>query len=361
MRRLKILKVYSILWLFIFFIVYYNFETLYGFFMSTLTFNIAVMTVLAIGILIILKASLELIMLTGTFSVIRYKKGSSLRFYLTGIEKIFPENVANMFKKRAAHKNVYFTHTEASDVKNWLEDKFINQKSYISFFVSLSLMIGLLGTFTGLLSALNEMGAIVLSLKGDVNIGEVMKRLNNPIVGMSIGFGSSLFGVASAIILSLKGYVLEKNQAVFIEDVQDWINSLIIESTVSAEDGTISGTGSMSQMMDTFTEQMSNFTEEMDKANKTNEAVQKLLAQSIDNESKTAQNMISALENITNGIRDLNINQYQSSSSLVDSLQDLSTATINSNRNLKSILELQDENNKLLQALLNESNSKKKV
>lgn len=352
MRRLKIFKVYAILWLFIFFIVYNNYESIYEFFMSTVIFNIAVLTVLGVGLLVIIKSSLELVMLTGTFAVIRYKKDSSLNFYLSGIEKIFPENVAKMFAKRASHQNVYFTHTEASDVIQWLEEKFINQKSYINFFVSMSLMIGLLGTFTGLLSALSEMGAIVLSLKGDVNIGEVMKRLNNPIVGMSVGFGSSLFGVASAIILSIKGYILEKNQAGFIEDVQDWINSLIIESAITNEDGVVSGGGSMSLMMDVFTEKMSNFTEKMEKSNKANETVLKMLSQSIDGESKSAKDTMSALENISNGIRDLNINHYQSSSSLVDSLQDLSTATINSNRNLKSLIELQEKNNELLQELL---------
>lgn len=352
MRRLKIFKVYSVLWLFIFFVIYYNYEAIYDFFMSTIIFNVAVLTVLAIGLLVIFKSSLDLVMLTGTFAVIRYKKDSSLKFYLNGIEKIFPENVAKMFAKRASHQNVYFTHTEANDVTQWLEEKFVNQKSYVGFFVSMCLMIGLLGTFTGLLSALNEMGSIVLSLKGDVNIGEVMKRLNNPIIGMSVGFGSSLFGVASAIILSIKGYILEKNQAGFIEDVQDWINSLIIESAVTTEDGTVSSGGSMSLMMDVFTEKMSSFTEKMDESNKTNITVLKLLSQSLETQTKTSKEMMSALENISNGIRDLNINHYQSSSSLVDSLQDLSTATINSNRNLKTIIELQEKNNALFQELV---------
>jgi len=90
----------------------------------------------------------------------------------------------------------------------------------------------------------------------------------------------------------------------------------------------------------------------MDESNKTNITVLKLLSQSIETQAKTSKEMMSALENISNGIRDLNINHYQSSSSLVDSLQDLSTATINSNRNLKTIIELQETNNALLQELL---------
>lgn len=362
MRRLRILKVYAILWLFIFFIVYSNFEDLYEFFFTTVTFNVAVLTTLSIGLVIIIKASVELVMLTGTFAVIRYKKDAALEFYLKGIDRVFPENVAKMFAKRASHQSIYFTHSEANDVTSWLEEKFANQKSYIGFFVSMCLMVGLLGTFAGLLMSLNEMGRIVLSLQGDVNIGEVMKRLNNPIVGMSVGFGSSLFGVAAAIILSIKGYILEKNQAVFIEDVQDWINSLIIDSPVNSEDGVVvGGGGSMSQIMAVFTEKISKFTQSMEKSNKANETILKVLSQSIDGESKAAKDEMAALENISNGIKDLNINYYQSSSSLVDSIQDLSTATINSGRSIKAMLELQEKNNQLLSELLSKLNARDKV
>lgn len=361
MRRLKILKVYAILWLFIFFIIYSNFELLYEFFFTTVIFNATTLTILFIGLMIIIKASLDLVMLTGTFAVVRYKKGTSLKFYLKDIDKVFPENVAQMFTKRASHETIYFTYTEVNDVSRWLEDKFANQKNYIAFFVNLCLMIGLLGTFAGLLGSLGEMGKIVLSLQGDVNIGEVMKRLNGPISKMSVGFGSSLFGVASAIILSIKGYILEKNQAVFIEDVQDWMNSLIIESPTVSEDGSFSGTSSVSQMMDTFTEKLSSFTEVMEKSQIANETILKMLSQSMDSESKRARDEMVALENISNGIRDLNLNQHQSGASLVDSLQDLSTATINSNRSFKTLLEIQEKNNQLLSDLLIQLNASGKV
>jgi hypothetical protein len=362
MRRLKILKVYGVLWLFILFIIYANYSALYEFFFTTVTFNAAVLTTFAIGLVIIIKASLELVMLTGTFAVMRYKKGQSLEFYLKGIDRIFPENIAHMFAKRASHENVYFTHSEVKDVSTWLEEKFTNQKSYINFFISTCLMIGLLGTFAGLLIALSEMARIVLSLQGDVNIGDVMNRLNNPIKGMAVGFGSSLFGVAAAIILSIKGYILEKNQAIFTEDISDWINSLVIESAVSSDNGVVtSGGGSMSQIMAVFTEKISEFTQSMDKSNRSNEAILKVLSQSIDSESKAAKDEMAALENILNGIKDLNINQYQSSSSLVDSIQDLSSATMNSGRSIKAMLELQEKNNHLLSELLNKLNTERRA
>ena len=70
MRRLKILKIYFVLWIFLFFLVYSNFESAYTFFMATVTFNVAIVTVLSIGLIIIISAAFQLTMLTGTFAIL---------------------------------------------------------------------------------------------------------------------------------------------------------------------------------------------------------------------------------------------------------------------------------------------------
>lgn len=358
MRRLKIFKIYAIFWLFIFFIIFSSFSTLVEFFFSTITFNISVLTVLAIGLMVILKAAYDLVMITGTFSVIRYKKGNELEYYLKGINKIFPENIANMFKERTNIDAIYFTQQEIRDVSSWLEDKFFHQKVYVNFFIGTVLLIGLLGTFTGLLSAISEMGSIVLSLSGDINIGEVMTRFSGPITGMSIGFGSSLFGVAAALILSIKGYILNRNQEMLIEDVQDWMNSIIIDSGSIDKDGVLNSHSSIGSLMDVFTEKMSQFSENMDKANKSNEAIVLMIAESIDGEIKSSQLQSNLLDTISMALKDLIINQYQNATNLNDSLQDLSALIIQTNRHIKSLVELQESNNKLIQDILDKNNIK---
>lgn len=101
MRRLKILKIYFVFWLFIFFLVFANFKMFITFFMSTLTFNIAVLTTLAIGMVIVYHAAFRLTMLAGTFGILAYKKGDQLIYYLQGIDRIMPASIAHMFYKRA--------------------------------------------------------------------------------------------------------------------------------------------------------------------------------------------------------------------------------------------------------------------
>jgi len=365
MRRLKILKIYFVLWIFLFFLVYSNFDTASTFFMATITFNVAIVTVLSIGLIIIINAAFQLTMLTGTFAILRYKKGDDLEFYLQGINKVFPKNIANMFQNRARKKVLFFTKQEVDDVSAWLEEKFANIKTYITFFTGTVLMIGLFGTFTGLLQAIDEMGSIILGLSGDINLAEVIAGFAEPLGGMAIGFASSLFGVASAIILSIMGYILNRNEAIFLEDVYDWMKGQIVESHNLSQNNNSSGGAGNSQvgamsggMMDLFVDNISALSEQMEKYNKSNEAMFGMLSDSIDNGNETTQKQMVVLENISTGLKELNINQFSNANIMEESLQEVSGAIMNENKTVKKLLELQEQNNAMLSELLKTLNSK---
>jgi hypothetical protein len=363
MRRLKIFKIYFVLWIFLSFLIYANFDQAYTFFMATVTFNVAVVTVLGIGLIVIFNAALKLTMLTGTFGILRYKKGKQLEFYLKGIEKVFPSNIANMFQHRARKKVLVFTRQEIDDVTFWLEENFSNQKSYINFFTGTVLMIGLFGTFTGLLKAIDEMGSIILGLSGDINLAEVIAGFSEPLSGMAIGFASSLFGVAAAIILSIMGYILNRNEAMFIEDVYDWMKGLVVESnTLNKElhlDPTVtatSGTGMSGGMMDMFVDQISGLSSQMEKYNKSNEAMFGMLSESIDSGNNTTQKQMTILENISDGLKELNISQFSNANIMEESLQEVSGSIMNENKTMKKMLELQHQNNEMMGLILKSLN-----
>lgn len=350
--------------MFLFFIIYANYDTAVTFFMATLTFNIAIVTVLSIGLIIILSAAFQLTMLTGTFAILRYKKGEQLEFYLQGIHKVFPTNIANMFQNRARKKVLFFTKQEIDDVSAWLDDKFSNTKTYITFFTGTVLMIGLFGTFAGLLKAIDEMGSIILGLSGDINLAEVIAGFAQPLGGMAIGFASSLFGVASAIVLSIMGYILNRNEAIFLEDVNDWMKGQIVQGQV--DDGTPGntvGAGSMASgnMMDLFVDNISALSTQMEKYNKSNEAMFGMLSESIDSGNETTQKQMTVLENISGGLKELNINQFSSANIMEESLQEVSGAIMNENKTMKKMLELQQQNNAMLEELLKNMGTNKQV
>lgn len=354
MSRLKILKIYVVFWLFIFFLLYANFDKVVVFFLSSLTFNIAVLTMLAIGTVVIVGAAIKLTMLTGSFSILRYKKGAELQYYLKTLRGTFPEDIANLLEKRVNQTKMTFSKDDIAQVNEWMEEKSHNEKVYINFFIGTSLMLGLLGTFVGLLTAIEEMSGIVLSLSGDINLAEVIQGFSGPISGMATGFGSSLFGVTSAIILSVKGYILNRNEEIFLVEVKDWMNSLQ-QTSVDMSNAT------PEEMIRSFAQTSITLAENMEKLTHGNETMVGMLSSGMEEESSSRKIEVKILEGISNALRELNINQYQSSTAIDESLQELSSATINGNTAIKSMLELQEKNNKLLEELIRKLDQKSRV
>lgn len=374
MRRIKILKIFFIFILFLVFLVFSNFDVIKVFFMATLTFNVAILTMFTIGLIIVYQSAIRLTMLSGTFGILAYKKGKDLEFYLQGITNIFPATIAHMFNKRAQKGVLYFSTNEAKDVTQWLGEQFFNQKGYTNFFVGTSLMLGLFGTFTGLLVAIDEMGGIILSFGGDdIDLGEVMTSFAGPLGGMSIGFASSLFGVASAIILNVMQYILTRNQAAFLEDVEDWMKGKIIDSqssdvldeirgaslqmptqTVqsSASSGSVDNSGVSGGFLNVFIDIMGDFTSKMEKSNKTFEDMNKVIIDNLANTNRSNEKENILLENMVNNLRELNVNQFSNAAMMEESLEEISNVIMAEHRTMKKSLALQEENNKLLIELI---------
>ena len=364
MRRVKILKVFFIVLLFIAFILYANFTLIKTFFIATLTFNIPIITVFSLAVLVIYQSAIRLTMLAGTFGIIAYKKGASLEFYLAGVTKIMPATIAHMFTRRAKKGVIFFSEQEAKDVTEWLENQFFKEKGYTAFFVGTSLTLGLLGTFAGLLVAIDQMGKIILSFGGDnIDMGEVMTAFSGPLGGMAIGFASSLFGVASAIILNLLQYILTKSQAAFLEDVQEWMKGRIVESQaidtiedVDASKGVaVSNNNGMASagFLDIFIDTIGDFTEKMEHSNNISQDMFKKIADRLDQTVSNADNESALLRNLIEVMKESNVNQYSSSKLIEESLQEISTVILSEHKTIKKSLLLQEENNKLLVQLIN--------
>lgn len=374
MRRIKILKIFFIFILFLVFLVFSNFEVIKVFFMATLTFNVAILTMFTIGLIIVYQSAIRLTMLSGTFGILAYKKGKDLEFYLQGITNIFPATIAHMFNKRAQKGVLYFSTNEAKDVTEWLGEQFFKQKGYTNFFVGTSLMLGLFGTFTGLLVAIDEMGGIILSFGGDdIDLGEVMTSFAGPLGGMSIGFASSLFGVASAIILNVMQYILTRNQAAFLEDVEDWMKGKIIDSQnsdvldeirgaslqmptqtaqASIASGSVDNSGVSGGFLNVFVDIMGDFTSKMEKSNKTFEDMNKVIIENLANTNRSNEKENILLENMVNNLRELNVNQFSNAAMMEESLEEISNVIMAEHRTMKKSLALQEENNKLLIELI---------
>ncbi|HEX5329070.1 MotA/TolQ/ExbB proton channel family protein [Sulfuricurvum sp.] len=238
--------------------------------MATVIFSSAIVGFLAVGTLYQFVSGFDIMMLGGTFGALAYKR-TGYEFYLRSIDSILPANIAHMLQSRKNQHQMLFTEEESRSIIDWLEHKFTKQKTYINFFINTSMLIGLLGTFVGLVESIDKMGQIILSLNGDVEMSEIMQQFSGPLSGMAIGFGASLFGVVTAVILGLNGYILFRYQDTLISGVEEWLKDRIIDmapehintTSLSAESDLA---GHRKNFMDVYLDQLSLLTAEIVKS-----------------------------------------------------------------------------------------------
>jgi biopolymer transport protein ExbB/TolQ len=267
MKRIKVHKAYFITWLFILYVVYANAEVLGNFFMATVIFSSAIVGFLAVGTLYQFVSAFDIMMLGGTFGALAYKR-TGYEFYLRSIDSILPANIAHMLQSRKNQQQMLFTEEESRDIIDWLEHKFAKQKNYINFFINTSMLIGLLGTFVGLVESIDKMGQIILSLNGEAEMSEIMQQFSGPLSGMAIGFGASLFGVVTAVILGLNGYILFRYQDTLISGVEEWLKDRIIDMAPDHVNPASAGAefdlaGHRKNFMDVYLDQLSLLTAEI--------------------------------------------------------------------------------------------------
>ena len=98
------------------------------------------------------------------------------------------------------------------------------------YLIGLLVFLGLLGTFWGLLDTLRSVGDVI----GGLSIGgrdaatvfeELKSGLEQPLAGMGTAFSSSLFGLASALVLGFIDLQATHAQNRFYNDLEEWLSS----------------------------------------------------------------------------------------------------------------------------------------
>ena len=98
------------------------------------------------------------------------------------------------------------------------------------YLIGLLVFLGLLGTFWGLLETLRSVGDVIsgLSLDGrdaGTVFEELKSGLEEPLEGMGTAFSSSLFGLASALVLGFIDLQATHAQNRFYNDLEEWLSA----------------------------------------------------------------------------------------------------------------------------------------
>ncbi|MDD2770323.1 MAG: hypothetical protein PHT19_16495 [Methylococcus sp.] len=98
------------------------------------------------------------------------------------------------------------------------------------YLVGLAIFLGLLGTFWGLLATIRSVADIIgsLGVSGDAMsmFGKLQENLKEPLAGMSTSFSTSLFGLASSLVIGFMDLQAGHAQNRFYNDLEEWLSGM---------------------------------------------------------------------------------------------------------------------------------------
>ena len=102
-------------------------------------------------------------------------------------------------------------------------------RELMRYLVGLLVFLGLLGTFWGLLQTIAAVGDTVGALNPDSNgtedvFGQLVAGIQAPLSGMATAFSSSLFGLASSLVLGFLDVQSSRAQNHFYNDLEEWLS-----------------------------------------------------------------------------------------------------------------------------------------
>ncbi len=109
------------------------------------------------------------------------------------------------------------------------------------YLIGLAIFLGLLGTFWGLLVTIRSVSEII----GTLNVGNdaltmfgaLKENLKQPLGGMSTSFATSLFGLASSLVIGFLDLQAGHAQNRFANELEEWLSGMTHLSSGSAIEG----------------------------------------------------------------------------------------------------------------------------
>ena len=191
-------------------LLFLHFENLESFFLTNQTLNSVILIVIVSGIIFIIKQLINIKNeLNWLNNVFKLSSGSKLSVRSPKLLKYLD----NYLKERSG--KFIFSQSSMKTVMESLEGRLIESREISRYMIGLTIFLGLLGTFWGLLETINSVSITVKGLDFSENtqkLFQVLKQgLEQPLSGMGTAFSSSLFGLGGSLILGFLD--LQSNQA----------------------------------------------------------------------------------------------------------------------------------------------------
>ncbi len=191
-------------------LLFFHFDNLKNFYLTNQTLNTLILFVITFGIIYILKQLIniknELNWLANTF-----KQSTTNKLSVKSPRLL--KYLDNYLKEHSG--KFIFTQSSMKTVMESIEGRLIESREISRYMIGLSIFLGLLGTFWGLLETINSVSSTVSGLDFSENTQKLFKvlkeGLEKPLGGMGTAFSSSLFGLGGSLVLGFLD--LQSNQA----------------------------------------------------------------------------------------------------------------------------------------------------
>jgi hypothetical protein len=152
-------------------------------------------------------------------------------------------DIQNMFtalENMSVHGYLNLTDNDARLIKSKYGNRINTERQIVNYFAGILVMMGLIGTFLGLLQTIDSVG----SAMGDVSdsfkvipgappvdptakIGSFIESIAAPLQGMGLAFSSSLFGLTGSLLLGFINFFGGRAQNKCIENFSRWVDNRI--------------------------------------------------------------------------------------------------------------------------------------
>lgn len=205
------------------------------FFQRNPPLNTLILAVLALGIWLSFRAVLSLDPAVAWIE--RYSRGDAELFHETGPPLLGP--LAIVLKD--ATGRLTLTAVGMRSVLDSIDSRLDERRDTSRYLIALLIFLGLLGTFWGLLLTANSVGETIrgLNVTGTepAQMFETLRAgLEAPLSGMGTAFSTSLFGLASSLVLGFLDLQASQAQNRFANDLETWLSGLAQPESDSVRD-----------------------------------------------------------------------------------------------------------------------------
>ncbi len=186
---------------------FYTFDKIIDFFSTNYLLNSLIIFVLFFGIFFLFRQVLILnpeIEWLNTF-VSKHKKSARTPVLLKPMSELMKTQTGKLILSQVGTRTILDS----------LESRLIEQREISRYLIGVSIFLGLLGTFWGLLDTIQSVSITISSLDFSQESEKLFMLLKNglqdPLSGMGTAFSSSLFGLGGSLILGF--FDLQSNQA----------------------------------------------------------------------------------------------------------------------------------------------------